>query len=528
MKKFIYVIGAAAMMGFASCSSDYLETEPQSEVSTPSTVESVMNAEHVINGICRLMSHQYLGTQGMNGEGTIKTWYGNYPGNDFQKCALTGWSSVINGTYHANKTSQYLYYPWFYYYKLIGNANVVICNIDNAEGSNKGDAELTARERAFIKAQALTIRAYAFSQLVQLYSYRWSDSNNGATDGIVLRIDESKGDMPLSTLGESYQQIYKDLDEAIALYQKSGKDRPTKEFFKPNLNVAYAVYARAAQNREDWANAAKYAALARQGHPLMSNEQYMDGMHTPNNEWIWGVYEAEDQTLHYYSFFAYQGSNSSASVCRQYPCAISRELIDQIPESDVRRDLYLIPSAKELAELNSAGRSTKTLRTRAFKDYADKLYSTSYVYAYMQFKFLADFMPGGGSFSLIRAAEMYYIEAEADCHLGKDAEAQQLLYEVNAQRDPELTKTTKTGDDLLTEVRLYRRFDLWGEGFDWFDYKRWGLPISRKALSKGGSFHSTFAKTIQPDAENRWTWMLPNRETDYNKAIGAGIDKSEH
>lgn len=518
MKKYIFIVGIASLVGLSSCSESYLDTEPQSSVSTPSTVESIVNAEHAINGLCKIMTTPYI-SQGFNGEGTIKTYYGNYPGNDFQKCAYTGYSNVINGTYHTSKTSVYLYYPWFYYYKLIGNANVIIAHIDEAEGTNKADADQTMRERAFIKAQALTFRAYAFSQLVQLYSYRWSDSNNGATDGIVLRTDESHGDIALSTLAESYQQIYADLDQAIALFQKSGMDRNKKEFYKPNLNVAYAVYARAALNREDWANAAKYAALARTGVSLMTNDQYADGMHTANNEWIWGVYEAEDQSLGYFGFYAYQGSNSSSSVCRTYPCAISRELIDQIPETDVRRQLYLIPTEAELKECNSAGRSTKTLYKRAFSEYGDRLYETSYVYVYMQFKFLAAFMPGGGSFSLIRGAEMYYVEAEADCHLGKDAEAQQLLFEANKDRDAALVKSEKTGDALLAEVRLYRRFDLWGEGFDWFDYKRWGLPISRKALSKGGSFHTTFAKTIQPDAENKWTWMLPNKETDYNELI---------
>ena len=518
MKKYIFIVGIASLVGLSSCSESYLDTEPQSSVSTPSTVESIVNAEHAINGLCKIMTTPYI-SQGFNGEGTIKTYYGNYPGNDFQKCAYTGYSNVINGTYHTSKTSVYLYYPWFYYYKLIGNANVIIAHIDEAEGTNKADADQTMRERAFIKAQALTFRAYAFSQLVQLYSYRWSDSNNGATDGIVLRTDESHGDIALSTLAESYQQIYADLDQAIALFQKSGMDRNKKEFYKPNLNVAYAVYARAALNREDWANAAKYAALARTGVSLMTNDQYADGMHTANNEWIWGVYEAEDQSLGYFGFYAYQGSNSSSSVCRTYPCAISRELIDQIPATDVRRKLYLIPTEAELKECNSAGRSTKTLYKRAFSEYGDRLYETSYVYVYMQFKFLAAFMPGGGSFSLIRGAEMYYVEAEADCHLGKDAEAQQLLFEANKDRDAALVKSEKTGDDLLAEVRLYRRFDLWGEGFDWFDYKRWGLPISRKALSKGGSFHTTFAKTIQPDAENNWTWMLPNMETDYNELI---------
>ena len=341
-------------------------------------------------------------------------------------------------------------------------------------------------------------------------------------------LDLTTGDCPLSTLAQTYEQIYKDLDEAISLYQKSGLDRDEDEFYKPNINVAYAVYARAAITREDWANAAKYAALARKGHELMTNEQYAGGMHTPNNEWIFGVYEASDQTLHYYSFFAYQGSNSSASICRNYPCAISKELIDQIPATDVRRNLFLVPSEAELKECNSAGRSTKKLKTRAFKEYGNKLYSTSYVFAYMQFKLTADFMPGGGSFPLFRSAEMYYIEAEADCHLGKDAEAQKLLFEANQERDPELKKSEKTGADLLTEVKLYRRFDLWGEGYDWFDYKRWGQPINRKALNvkKGlespGSFHSSFAKVINPEDQNDWTWMIPEKETDYNGAFKNG------
>ena len=83
MKRIKYFLGAIVLLGFNSCGEDYLETEPQAEVNTLSTVESVVNADHAINGICRLMTHQYLGSQGFNGEGPIKTWYGNYPGNDW-------------------------------------------------------------------------------------------------------------------------------------------------------------------------------------------------------------------------------------------------------------------------------------------------------------------------------------------------------------------------------------------------------------------------------------------------------------
>ena len=506
MKKYIVLLSIAAL-GLTACDKDYLETKPEDKIDKEVILGSTNYAELAINGICRSMSKQYLDTQGMNGEGTILNWYGTFTGNDAQKCNQTGWAALWNSTYHLRTSSIYLYYPWFYYYKMVSNANAVICSIDQATG--------TESDKAFLKAQALTFRAYSFFRLAQLYAHRWKDEQ-GNTPGIVLRLDESTGDIPLSNLTETYAQIYKDLDEAISLYNKSDRDR--EEYYQPGLDVAYAIYAKAALTREDWQNAAKYAALARDGHSLMG-AAYTDGFHTPNNEWIWSVYDAEDQTIYYYSFFAYIGANSSAGACRNYPVAISKELIDQIPESDSRRWLYLVPSDEEYAECNAAGRSTKKLYKRAKEEYKDRMYETSLVFAYMQYKFLVDFYPGGGSFPVIRAAEMYYTEAEANCHLGKEAEAQQLLYEAVKPYDAEYTKSDKTGDDLLAEVKLYRRFDLWGEGNDWFDFKRWGDPIVRKTKAKGGSFHTTFAVTIKPEDGNNWTWAIPEKETDYNNDI---------
>lgn len=507
--KSLFVIGAAVCV-LAACSKDYLETAPESSVSPTTIFESTENAALAVNGLSKMMTSQYLSTQGMNGEGTIKVWYGNCMGNDFQRCYLTGWHSLWNWTsFTERNTSSYNYYVWFYYYKIIGNANQIIVNIDNAEG--------TDAERAFIKAQALTFRAYCFLMLSQFYGNRWCDSNNGATQGIVLRIDDSTGDIPVSTLAETYTQIYKDLDEAIKLFQSSGMDR--SNFYETNIDVAYAVYARAALTREDWSNAAKYAALARKNYPLMSSKEYMDGgFSTPNGEWIWGVFEDSTQTLYYYSMYAYLASNASSSMQRTYPCAISRELYDQIPQADARRKMWLEPTDAERAELDAYGRSTGTLYKRAFAEYGSKLYSTSLVYQYMHFKFLATFMPGGGSFNIFRSAEMYLIEAEADCHLNKATDAQNLLKELNKAHNPNYS-CSLTGDALLDEVKLYRRIDLWGEGFDWFDCKRWKKTIVRKSIKDGGSFSTGLAVTITPTQGNNWTWVIPAKETDYNDLI---------
>ena len=52
-------------------------------------------------------------------------------------------------------------YPWYYYYLIIGNANAVINRIDKAEGSQE--------EKDFLKAEALTFRAYSFFRLKVKY-----------------------------------------------------------------------------------------------------------------------------------------------------------------------------------------------------------------------------------------------------------------------------------------------------------------------------------------------------------------------
>ena len=115
--------------------------------------------------------------------------------------------------------------------------------------------------------------------------------------------------------------------------------------------------------------------------------------------------------------------------------------------------------------------------------------------------------------------ELDLSEAEALCHIGgQDAKVQSLLKELNANLDPSYN-CTKTGADLLTEVKLYRRIDLWGEGFDWYDYKRWNEPIVRHNKAQGGSFNDAYAVTINVGDGNKWTWKIPRNETDYNKLI---------
>lgn len=505
MKIFRYIIIAGLIFNM-SCSSDYLETSPTDETGIETVFETTENAKLAVNGIARLMTNQYLGSQGFNGEGTIKMYYGNYPGNNFV-VALSGWSNVINGNYNENVTSSYNYYPWFYYYKLISNANEIIKYIDGAEGSQQ--------ERDYIKAQALTYRAYSYSMLAQLYGNRWDDSNNGDTKALVLRLEPDNESLPLSSLGDVYAQIYNDLEFALSLFDSSNYTRSHN--FEIDASVAQAVFARAALNKKDYLNAEKYAKLARANYPLMSVTEYKEGFANPTSEWIWSSYGALDETLYFYSYFAYIAYNSSASAVRTYPKRISKELYDQIPNSDIRRDMFLDP--KDYAVTPTSGLAGAELDQHA-RDRYPALQNNATVYAHMQFKISANDMPGVGNLNHFRSSEMVLIEAEAKYFLQKESESAKLLETLTTttNRDPNYS-CDKAGASLLAEIKKYRAIELWGEGFDWFDHKRWGDAIDRKSFDNGGNFLPVLAVKIGPEEKNKWTWRTPRRETDNNDMI---------
>lgn len=526
----VYSLVAGVSFLASSCSNDYLDTAPTDSTGAPDAVGTTENAYKTLNGISKLMTtqHSYFG-QGFAGENNIMIHYESYPSQNYNyNYYANGWAVIFNQTYHNRTNTIYDAFAWYYYYSIVGSANSIICNIDVAKGSDS--------DKKFIKASALTFRAYAFEKLLHYYCWRWQDSNNGTAQGIILRLDESTGGMPYSTMAESYAQIYKDLDDAIALFGASGIDRKANEVWTPNVNVAHAVYARAALTRQDYAKALTEAKLARQGYPLMSNAEYHAGFCNPTSEWIFGSFGGSQEQLWYWSYgksYACNGSDSQKNPTGAG--AIGRELINRIPDNDARKALFLTEDKfpgydwnnEKVLHPNFAYFVDKKLKAEA-KAYIGKIavpgleapYQIGYYYLGAQLKFYVFDLPGVGYLPFIRSSEMVLAEAEANYFLGNEADAQAALVELNKKsgRNPQY-ECTKTGNDLWNEIMDYREVELWGEGFGWSDYKRWNRPVVRKSVKDGGNAYPTVAVTIPVDGANKWTWDVPLNETDYNNAL---------
>lgn len=539
MKTINRILTAAALtLAFAACSKDYLETAPTSSVGTATVFATTDLVKMAVNGIAYNMTTQQAPySQGCCGENRIWSIYNEYASQEFVYNQMaTGWAPIMNQEYLKRDNTSYSSYPWFYYYKIISNANAIIVNVDGAEG--------TDADKAFYKAQALTYRAYAYTKLLQLYSVRWSDSSNGSADGVVLRLDESTGECPVSSMIDCYNQIYKDLDDAIALFTESGLDRPAGEVWLTNKNVAYAVYAKAALDRADYATAVSMAQKAEDGYPLMSNADYQAGFCNPTSEWIWGSYGDGSENNWYWTFGTQFSCNGYYANNSQYGAgAIDMACIEKIPTTDIRRANFLTLDKFGATSVNDAGfdqtngfairSATNPLLLSAAAYVAsrtpaglEEAYQTSFYYINAQLKFWVFDTPGVMYLPYIRTSEMYLIEAEANYFLGETAKAQAALVALNATsgRDPSYT-CTKTGTALFDEIVLYRELELWGEGSNWNDYKRWKKDVVRVPITSGGICHSAYGNITA--ASSDWCWAIPEVETLYNKAFSSDTPETE-
>ena len=546
MKKIINKLFAgsllAGMMLVSSCAGDYLDTAPTDSTGATDAVGTTANAMKALNGIAKIMTtqHSYSGG-GFAGENNIMIQYESYPSENYNyNYYASGWSPIFNQEFHTRTNSIYDAYAWYYYYTIAGNANTILANIDNAEG--------TEAERNFVKASALTFRAYAFEKLVHYYCWRWQDSNNGASQGIVLRLDESTGGQGYATLAETYAQIYKDLDEAIMLFEQSGMDRNASQVWMPNINVAHAIYARAALTKQDYTKALTEAKLARQNYPLMSNAEYHAGFCNPTSEWIFGSFGSAQENNWYWSYgtqYACNGYYANAAGAANGAGSIGRELINRIPNNDARKALFLTEdkfpgynfndgSAMDLG-YGILGMGDDEKKADALWEeaaaYCQKMavsgleapYQAGYMYLGGQLKFYVFDTPGVSYLPFIRSSEMVLVEAEANYFLNDETAARAALVELNATsgRNPEYT-CDKSGEALWNEIMDYRELELWGEGFAWSDYKRWNRDIVRHSFAEGGNAHISVAKTIPASGVNKWTWDVPLNETDYNDELNLG------
>lgn len=545
-----------------SCSSDYLNTEPITNVPADKVGATTQAAQLAVHGICRMMYTQW-GTsspRGSNGEATLDQVINEVFGPDNTSVFNMGelgpnwytWRLMDDKNATINNSA------WEYCYVFIARANDILSTISNAEGSEE--------ERKWIEAQARTLRAHGYIKALQWFAPRWQDSNNGEKMSVILRTEPGTGPAPLAPMKDVLKLIYDDLTKAIQLYQESGMGR--QQWWEPDIEIAYGLFARAALLKDDWATALAMASAARDGYGVMSANEYLSGFVNEASDYMWTNGEND---VYYSSYGAWFSCNGAYPTSWAMGFSINLDLYDQLDPNDIRALCFFTPDKiQEIASLNPAFANAAKLKYEDFwnEDFIngeldcaaqnDDMYDMcrGFVYFSVLNNPIAQdysittwpYTPGRGfqpscmnlgaqvkmwstgwngvycdsKYPYMRATEMVLIEAEAAYMSGDEQTAKARLTEVNSKRIASYSCKT-SGQALLDEIRLCRRIELWGEGFNFTDFKRWNLPAEERAWKNGditsGNTVPSYASSHNPSDCNGWRLAIPQSEEDFNPAF---------
>ena len=124
---------------------------------------------------------------------------------------------------------------------------------------------------------------------------------------------------------------------------------------------------------------------------------------------------------------------------------------------------------------------------------------------YDQLKFMLAKMVWNKIYCFIRVQDPILLEIEAQIEQNKLTQAAANLNAFAQKRDPAFVAAT-TQADLREQVRFQRRIELWFEGTNWFDMKRWKLTINRDVPNTNHPVVFTMATD-----DNKFYHMYPFR-----------------
>ncbi|MEQ6166815.1 RagB/SusD family nutrient uptake outer membrane protein [Ekhidna sp. MALMAid0563] len=532
-----------------SCQEDFLERTPTDAISANDALASVENMQLILNGIHRGLysQSQTVFPGGNTARANNHYWVplgDNLAGYILHSANANNlsWRDAMQWNEHTIPTSLTVELMWYHRYNIITHANILIDGIENGDFTE-------APELFEVLGQAYTYRAYAYLELVQHFARGYLIGNPSTDPGVPLRLVPSElpfTSEPRSTVQEVYNQIDADLDAAITAFGsgtgRTGSGAEAKS--QLNINVAHGLRARMALSMGDWPTAATSAIAARDGFPLMDEEEWLSGFNTNTlPEVIWGSHVIDAETTFFRSYFYLASNTFNGSQIRNNPKFADRRLVDAIPATDYRRQVFLpdAPNSNTSAANGEGGWENNTnpkYTTEAEFDAAIDsikgvygLVSGHNIHPYMHFK-LKQANPGTidpDDVIYMRSSEMYLIEAEAEAMQGNIGPAQTALQTIAGARDSAYDATAfTTTDALMDEIKFQRRLELWGEGFGYTDKIRWDEGIDHDADGGSGASAVLYQGAYQvdrPSINDDWIFKIPQAEIDANPNL-SGDDQN--
>jgi starch-binding outer membrane protein, SusD/RagB family len=427
---FLIPVMLLLIVGGTSCKKSFLDREPYGGLPTNEAIETVDDMETALNGIYAVLRspNLYGRTIPLIGDELADNVYisGDQNSNRYLEFMQINYT-VANG----NATG-----IWQSAYNAILNANNVIhCDLQGTEEIDQ------------FRGEALALRALMYFELAKHFCRPYTVAGPTALGvPIILEYDPFKKPSR-NTLGEVYQQIQKDLTDAIPLLTIPRSSGYITEY------AAKAILARMHQFKGEWASALAVAedVIYNSGYGLLDINSFQSywNSNTPRNDGFETLFEvvndlvgnADIDALAY--FYDQDGYGDALAA---------QALYNLYAPSDVRRGLILTFSP-----------------TRGNVKVVNKYPNTT--------------QPDKDEVKIIRMSEVFLIAAEAAYHTGDEPLALIYLNAIAFERDPFFAGYSSSGAALLSDILLERRKELAFEGHRYWDIARYNQNVMRVNLA---------------------------------------------
>jgi len=478
MKKYI-VLSLATLSMFIStgCMDDYLnEPSPsdQGTLSPEATYSNKENATAVIAGLLRQQRRQWSEFARTDAGGLYAILFArSVKGSDIQIS-----SSWYNSDYqNNNREPTYIrsQFTWRFPYMMIGRTNLFVEGVEKSTGIGNSD-------KSELLAQAKALRGFYYFQLALEFNHAYKYNPQAAAPPVYTSVDlEGK---PMGTLEELYNQIISDLNYAV-------ENAPTTRIDNSWINkqVAAGMLANVYLAMENWSGAEEMAKIAYgddvSGSLNTINSYQPSGFDDASDkEWLWSMTQRSDQSNYYYA-----APHAFMDIGPGYNNGfINTTFASLFKDNDRRKEALTLTNATSIKETD-----VRYMKTT---------------------KFVFEFT---SAMPIYRTPEFILVAAEALARQGKNSEAQEILNNFKTTRYKDFVYENLSGNDLIDEILLERRKELYGEnGVQWFDAKRLQQGIKRTG-------NHLIKIDLEPN-DKRFLMKIPQIEIDNNPNIDATVN----
>ena len=431
------------------------------------------------------------------------------------------WFARYEYNLYMGENSIFTQYLWNSYYKYVQSANEMIKAVPDE--ANVSDAVKG------MKGAGYAFRAMLYLDMARCWEYLPTDatSNINADGNDVLHLtvpiidenstEESIKNNPRVTREKMAEFILGDLKKAEELIPNLEPSSRTL----PHLDCVYGLLARYYMWLEDYPKAYEYAskAINETNTTPITEDQGLSKTSGFNDlsKWMWGIQQVKENSSVQSGILNWTGWMSPETTfgyANAGPYAIiDSKLYSSISKTDWRKKLY------------SPGTLDKNYEW--YQTYAADLENMNITYDKWPSCVAIKFRPANGAvgdpnigaasaYPLMRVEEMYFIKIEAAAHSDAEEGKEELVDFMKEYRDPSYKCTATSQADIIKEIVLQKRIELWGEGQSFFDIKRLDYAVNN---AYKGTNHPTSGQLVTTRRPAWMNWVIVLSEQNNNAAL---------